>query len=58
MQKRLLSESASIPDYDRGAVAAGWFHLGFGAFHGANLGVYTDILGGEHHSDWGYYEVN
>lgn len=58
MQNRLLSAKATLPDYDRAALAARMVHLGFGAFHRAHQGVYTDILAAEHHSDWGYYEVN
>lgn len=57
MQNRLLSAKATLPDYDREALAARMVHLGFGAFHRAHQGVYTDILAAEHHSDWGYYEV-
>lgn len=58
MQNRLLSAKATLPGYDRAALAARMVHLGFGAFHRAHQGVYTDILAAEHHSDWGYYEVN
>ncbi|EAA3892298.1 mannitol dehydrogenase family protein, partial [Salmonella enterica subsp. enterica serovar Kentucky] len=58
MQNRLLSAKATLPDYDRAALAARMVHLGFGAFHRAHQGVYTDILAAEQHSDWGYYEVN
>lgn len=58
MQNRLLSAKATLPDYDRTALAARMVHLGFGAFHRAHQGVYTDILAAEQHSDWGYYEVN
>ncbi|VDZ94157.1 D-mannonate oxidoreductase [Salmonella enterica subsp. enterica] len=58
MQNRLLSAKATLPDYDRAALAARMVHLGFGAFHRAHQGGYTDILAAEQHSDWGYYEVN
>ncbi|EJW2483418.1 mannitol dehydrogenase family protein [Salmonella enterica] len=58
MQNRLLSAKATLPDYDRAALVARMVHLGFGAFHRAHQGVYTDILAAEQHSDWGYYEVN
>lgn len=44
MQNRLLSAKATLPDYDRAALAARMVHLGFGAFHRAHQGVYTDIL--------------
>ncbi len=52
MQNRLLSAKATLPDYDRAALAARMVHLGFGAFHRAHQGVYTDILAAEQHSDW------
>lgn len=58
MQNRLLSAKATLPDYDRAALAARMVHLGFGAFHRAHQGVYTDILAAEQHSDWGYYECD
>lgn len=35
MQNRLLSAKATLPDYDRAALAARMVHLGFGAFHKA-----------------------
>lgn len=54
MQNRLLSAKATLPDYDRAALAARMVHLGFGAFHRAHQGGYTDILAAEQHSDWGY----
>lgn len=52
MQNRLLSAKATLPDYDCAALAARMVHLGFGAFHRAHQGVYTDILAAEQHSDW------
>lgn len=39
MQNRLLSAKATLPDYDRAALAARMVHLGFGAFHRAHQGV-------------------
>ncbi|MEA7585994.1 hypothetical protein ONO39_26060, partial [Salmonella enterica subsp. enterica serovar Anatum] len=42
-QNRLLSAKATLPDYDRAALVARMVHLGFGAFHRAHQGVYTDI---------------
>lgn len=38
MQNRLLSAKATLPDYDRAALAARMVHLGFGAFHRAHQG--------------------
>lgn len=47
-----------MPGYDRNRLIPRIVHLGFGAFHRAHQGVYTDILAAEHNSDWGYCEVN
>nr|WP_318381790.1 mannitol dehydrogenase family protein [uncultured Enterobacter sp.] len=58
MENRLLTAKATLPSYDRNALAAKIVHLGFGAFHRAHQAVYTDILAAEHNSDWGYCEVN
>lgn len=58
MGNTLLSAKATLPAYDRNDLTARIVHLGFGAFHRAHQGVYADILAAEHHSDWGYYEVN
>lgn len=58
MQNKLLTAKATLPDYDRNALVPRIVHLGFGAFHRAHQGVYTDILAAEHNSDWGYCEVN
>ncbi len=58
MQNQLLMAKATIPSYDRNRLHPRIVHLGFGAFHRAHQGVYTDILAAEHNSDWGYYEVN
>ncbi len=46
------------PQYDRSALVTRCVHLGFGAFHRAHQAVYADILATDHHSDWGYCEVN
>ncbi|MDK1236370.1 mannitol dehydrogenase family protein [Cronobacter turicensis] len=54
----LLTAHALLPTYDRDALVARIVHLGFGAFHRAHQGVYTDILAAEHGSDWGYCEIN
>lgn len=58
MQNKLLSAKATLPSYDRSHLVTRIVHLGFGAFHRAHQGVYTDILAAEHNSDWGYCEVN
>lgn len=58
MQNKLLTAKATLPGYDRTKLVPRMVHLGFGAFHRAHQGVYTDILATEHNSDWGYCEVN
>lgn len=58
MENRLLEAKATLPQYDRTKLVPRIVHLGFGAFHRAHQGVYTDILAAEHNSDWGYCEVN
>ncbi len=58
MQNTLLTAKATLPGYDRTKLVPRIVHLGFGAFHRAHQGVYTDILAAEHNSDWGYCEVN
>ncbi|AMG94575.1 mannitol dehydrogenase family protein [Citrobacter amalonaticus] len=58
MQNKLLTAKATLPGYDRNRLIPRIVHLGFGAFHRAHQGVYTDILAAEHNSDWGYCEVN
>ena len=58
MENRLLEAKATLPQYDRSNLIPRIVHLGFGAFHRAHQGVYTDILAAEHNSDWGYCEVN
>ncbi|MTH46084.1 mannitol dehydrogenase family protein [Intestinirhabdus alba] len=58
MQNKLLTAKATLPGYDREKLVPRIVHLGFGAFHRAHQGVYTDILATEHGSDWGYCEVN
>ena len=58
MQNKLLTAKATLPGYDRNRLIPRIVHLGFGAFHRAHQGVYTDILAAEYNSDWGYCEVN
>ncbi|EKM0530266.1 mannitol dehydrogenase family protein [Cronobacter turicensis] len=58
MENTLLHAHATLPAYNRDALVARIVHLGFGAFHRAHQGVYTDILAAEHGSDWGYCEIN
>ncbi|PLY47904.1 D-mannonate oxidoreductase [Lelliottia sp. F153] len=58
MNNKLLNAKATLPAYDRNILVPRIVHLGFGAFHRAHQAVYTDILAAEHHSDWGYTEVN
>ena len=58
MKNPLLHAQATLPHYNRDSLQTRIVHLGFGAFHRAHQGVYTDILAAEHNSDWGYCEVN
>ncbi len=57
-QLDVLPSSVTTPSYDRSALKTRIVHLGFGAFHRAHQAVYADLLATEHHSDWGYCEVN
>ncbi|HCC12587.1 MAG TPA: D-mannonate oxidoreductase, partial [Atlantibacter hermannii] len=58
MENSALSLSRFAPQYDRSRLVTRCVHLGFGAFHRAHQAVYADILATDHHSDWGYCEVN
>ncbi|WP_284972886.1 mannitol dehydrogenase family protein [Atlantibacter hermannii] len=58
MENSALSLSRFAPQYDRRKLVTRCVHLGFGAFHRAHQAVYADILATDHHSDWGYCEVN
>ncbi|WP_312152601.1 mannitol dehydrogenase family protein [Atlantibacter hermannii] len=58
MENSALSLSRFAPQYDRSKLVTRCVHLGFGAFHRAHQAVYADILATDHHSDWGYCEVN
>ena len=53
-----LPSSTLLPRYDRSRLKTRMLHIGFGAFHRAHQAVCTDKLASEHHSDWGYCEVN
>lgn len=46
------------PAYDRSQLKTRMVHIGFGAFHRAHQALCSDKLAAEHHSDWGYCEVN
>ena len=49
-----LSETVSIPQYDRSKVKAGIVHVGVGGFHRAHEAYYTDqLLHNETAGDWG-----
>lgn len=58
MKNDLLQANAIVPSYSREQLKTRIVHLGFGAFHRAHQAVYADQLAAEHHSDWGYGEVN
>lgn len=53
-----LPKNVVLPAYDRKQLKTKIVHLGFGAFHRAHQAVYADMLAADHHSDWGYCEVN
>ncbi|CUU24646.1 putative oxidoreductase YdfI [Duffyella gerundensis] len=53
-----LPSSTLLPGYDRSRLKTRMLHIGFGAFHRAHQAVCSDKLASEHHSDWGYCEVN
>ncbi len=53
-----LAQQVDTPNYDRQRLSTKLVHLGFGAFHRAHQGVYTDDLARLGDSDWGYCEVN
>lgn len=57
MQNRLLSAKATLPDYDRAALAARMVHSVLARFIARIRGLYR-YSAAEQHSDWGYYEVN
>ncbi|GAB3480594.1 mannitol dehydrogenase family protein [Marinomonas epiphytica] len=44
--------------YPRESLQTKIVHLGFGAFHRAHQGVYTDLANQESQSDWGIYGIN
>ncbi|WP_217909044.1 mannitol dehydrogenase family protein [Marinomonas primoryensis] len=47
-----------VPTYDRNCLVTKIVHFGFGAFHRAHQGVYTDELASQYNSDWGICEVS
>lgn len=53
-----LNESVSQPAYDRSKLKSRIVHLGFGAFHRAHQGLFTDEVARKSESDWGICEVN
>lgn len=53
-----LNESVSVPSYDRSKLESRIIHLGFGAFHRAHQGLFTDEIARKSNSDWGICEVN
>ncbi|WPC76554.1 mannitol dehydrogenase family protein [Vibrio porteresiae] len=54
----LLNSNVSVPTYDRSTLKSRIVHLGFGAFHRAHQGLFTDLMLSETGSDWGICEVN
>ena len=53
-----LPQQVIVPTYDRNKLATKIVHFGFGAFHRAHQGVYTDELANRFNSDWGICEVS
>lgn len=53
-----LNESVSVPSYDRTKLESRIVHLGFGAFHRAHQGLFTDEIARKSNSDWGICEIN
>ncbi|MCL9777246.1 fructuronate reductase [Vibrio methylphosphonaticus] len=53
-----LNASVSQPTYDRSKLKSRIVHLGFGAFHRAHQGLFTDEVARKTESDWGMCEVN
>jgi fructuronate reductase len=53
-----LNEGVTTPSYDRNRLKPKIVHLGFGAFHRAHQGLFTDEVAVKSDSDWGYCEVN
>lgn len=53
-----LNEAVTQPTYDRSKLKSRIVHLGFGAFHRAHQGLFTDEVARKSDSDWGICEVN
>ncbi|MDW6003459.1 mannitol dehydrogenase family protein [Vibrio mangrovi] len=53
-----LNESVICPNYNRSRLKTRIVHLGFGAFHKAHQGVFTDDVVRTSASDWGICEVS
>ena len=53
-----LNSIVSTPNYDRRNLKSRIVHLGFGAFHRAHQGLFTDEVARKSDSDWGICEVN
>ncbi|MEI6898035.1 MAG: fructuronate reductase [Psychromonas sp.] len=58
ISNHLLNESVSQPTYDRSLLKSRIVHLGFGAFHRAHQGMFTDEVARKSNSDWGICEIN
>ncbi|MCY9852052.1 fructuronate reductase [Vibrio mediterranei] len=53
-----LNHTAETPNYDRSTLKSRIVHLGFGAFHRAHQGLFTDEVARKSQSDWGICEIN
>ncbi|WP_394149576.1 mannitol dehydrogenase family protein [Vibrio maritimus] len=58
ISNQTLNKSVSLPTYDRSRLKSRIVHLGFGAFHRAHQGLFTDEVALKSESDWGICEVN
>lgn len=58
ISNQTLNKSVSLPTYDRSRLKSRIVHLGFGAFHRAHQGLFTDEVARKSESDWGICEVN
>lgn len=53
-----LNDGVNTPLYPRNQLKSRIVHLGFGAFHRAHQGLFTDEVARKSDSDWGICEVN
>ncbi|MBR9872962.1 MAG: fructuronate reductase [Vibrionaceae bacterium] len=54
----VLNKPVQLNNYDRSKLKSRIVHLGFGAFHRAHQGLFTDEVARKSDSDWGICEIN